>query len=62
MKKSCNQISVLTEIDRFSVWCFKDLPQVSAYPAYFSGEFIGGNKVESYLHTTAWPDFSKDRQ
>ena len=58
MKKLCTQISVLTEIDGFSAWCFKDLPQVSSYPAYFRGEFLQGiklNHIYTQLHGWIFP-------
>ena len=36
-EKPCTGISVLTEIDGFSVWCFNDLAQVCSSLAYFCG-------------------------
>ena len=52
MKKSCSQISMLTEIGGFSVRCFKHLPQVRSSPAHFCGELRRGNKLNQiYTHT-----------
>ena len=44
-KKSCAQISMLTEIGVFTVRCFKHLPQVRSISADFCGELRRGIKL-----------------
>ena len=58
MKKSCTQISMLTEIGGFSVRYFKHLPQVRSIPAYFCGEPRRGiklNQIYTQKHRRMFP-------
>ena len=58
MKKSCTQISMLTEIGGFSVRCFKHLPQVTSGPALFYGELqrrIKLNQIYTQKHRRMFP-------
>ena len=61
MKKSCTQISMLTEIGGFSVRCFKHLPLVRSSPAHFCGELRRGiklNLIYTQYHRRMFPRIS----